>query len=203
MHGLHFRGASRALAGIAVMALSGLAGAADPPPVGNPAGAAPDTPGIYDAHPNPQHANTDDALFVREAALSGAAEVDVGKLAAHKAHSPAVKDFATVMVEDHGKANKQLATAASADGLALDSKPDMDHQVILDQLNKADVGSFDVLYIRGQVMEHQKAAQLYEWIIDNGQDPRLTRYAMDTLPIVLHHLEMAKVIQAQLTGSAP
>jgi len=74
---------------------------------------------------------------------------------------------------------------------------------MMEQLDKADDKAFDTLYIRGQVVEHQKAAQLYEWIIDSGQDPRLTRYAMDTLPIVLHHLEMAKGVLAQLAGAAP
>lgn len=129
--------------------------------------------------------------------------VHAEKLAARKAQNSAVKDFAHVMVTDHDKANEQLATAAAANGLPKAAKPDVDHRVMMEQLDKADDKAFDTLYIRGQVVEHQKAAQLYEWIIDSGQDPRLTRYAMDTLPIVLHHLEMAQGVLAQLAGAAP
>ena len=57
--------------------------------------------------------------------------------------------------------------------------------------------------MRGQVVDHQKTVQLYEWIIDNGQDPRLQSYAMDTLPAVMRHLEMAKALLSRLVGSAP
>jgi putative membrane protein len=80
---------------------------------------------------------------------------------------------------------------------------DKDHKVMLEQLGKVDGRAFDAAYIRGQVVDHQRSAQLYEWIIDSGQDPRLASYAMATLPVVLRHLEMAKALQAQLTGSAP
>ena len=45
--------------------------------------------------------------------------------------------------------------------------------------------------------------QLYEWILANGQDTRLQGYAMETLPGVMRHLEMAKAILANLTGSPP
>jgi putative membrane protein len=177
--------------------------AQNPPPLGNPGGIAPDTPGVYEAHPQKDHPNTADALFAREASLGGAAEVDAAKLAAHKAQSASVKEFANLMVSDHSKANDKLRAAIGDNHIKTSAAPDMDHKVMLDQLNKASGKGFDELYIRGQVMEHQKTAQLYEWIIDSGQDPRLTEYAMQTLPAVLHHLEMAKSLQAQLTGSAP
>lgn len=177
--------------------------AEDPPPVGNPAGMAPDTPGVYEAHPQKNHPNTADALFAREAALGGAAEVEAARLAARKAQSGGVKDFANLMMSDHSKANDKLRAAIESDSIKTSTAPDLDHKVMLDQLSQASGKGFDELYIRGQVMEHQKTAQLYEWIIDSGQDPRLTEYAMQTLPIVLHHLEMARSLQAQLTGSAP
>ena len=193
----------RAVAAAVVLTLGLPAAAADQVPFGNPAGVAPNTPGVYDAHPNLEHPNTADALFAREASLGGMAEVDAARLAARKARNPAVKDFANMMVTDHAKANDQLSAAVSANALRTSMTPDKDHKVMLDQLEKTSGEAFDVLYIRGQVAEHQKAAQLYEWVIDNGEDPRLTRYAMDTLPVVMRHLELAKGIQSQLTGAAP
>lgn len=192
-----------ALAATVLLSSTLPAGAAEPVPLGNPAGVAADTPGIYDAHPNLEHPNNADALFAREAALGGAAEVDAAKIATRKAHSSAVRDFANMMVSDHTKANQRLSAALSANSLPTITTPDMDHKVILDQLAKTEGEAFDVLYIRGQVAEHQKTVQLYEWIIDNGEDPRLRRYAMDTLPGVLRHLELARSVQSQLTGSAP
>jgi putative membrane protein len=135
--------------------------------------------------------------------LGGVAEADAAKLAAHKAQSSGVKDFANLMMSDHSKASDKLRAAIGDNGIKTSTTPDLDHKVMLDQLNQASGKGFDELYILGQVVEHRKAAQLYEWIIDSGQDPRLTEYAMQTLPVVLPHLEMAKSLQAQLTGSAP
>jgi putative membrane protein len=177
--------------------------AADPPPIGNPAGMAPDTPGVYEAHPDANQANTADLIFAHEATLGSMAEVNAGKLAARKAQSQEVKDFANRMVSDHGAAGNRLAALIKSSKLGRAADLDKDHKVMLDQLGKVDGRAFDAAYIRGQVADHQRTAQLYEWIIDNGQDSSLVSYAMETLPVVFRHLEMARALQAQLTGSAP
>ena len=100
-----------------------------------------------------------------------------------------------------------FCTLASADPLPPSATyrnlPTLPFDTMLEQLGKVDGRAFDSAYIRGQDVDHQRTAQLYEWIIDNGQDQRLASYAMETLPVVLRHLEMAKALQAQLTGAAP
>ena len=179
------------------------AAAQNTPSLGNPAGMAPNTPGVYDGHPDPKHPNTADQLFAREATVGGRAEVEAGKLAARKAQNPSVKDFANHMVNAHSSAGDRLAALVKSDGYSVPNPLDMDHRVEMDQLQKATGKAFDELYIRAQITDHQKSAQLYEWIIDNGQDPRLQSFAMDTLPAVLQHLDSAKKILAQLVGSAP
>jgi putative membrane protein len=171
--------------------------------LGNPAGMSPGTPGVYDAHPDPKQSNTADQLFVHEAVIGGQAEVQAGKLAAGKAQSEAVKAFANRMVKEHSQAADHLAGIVKGDAYPRTNPLDMDHKVMMDQLSKANGKAFDELYVRAQLMDHQKTVQLYEWIIGNGQDPRLQAYAMDTLPSLMRHLEMAKGLLAQLTGSAP
>jgi putative membrane protein len=51
------------------------------------------------------------------------------------------------------------------------------------------------------VVDHQQTAHLLEWEIGSGQDPRVGKFAIATLPTVLDHLEMAKQIEAHLTGA--
>jgi putative membrane protein len=194
---------------VSVAALSGASEAAaqntgsNTGSLGNPAGMAPNTPGVYDARPDTKQPNTADQLFAHEAVIGGQAEVQAGKLAARKAQSQAVKDFANQMVSAHSSAGERLTGLLKGGTYPASAQLDTDHRVMMDELGKVNGKAFDERYIRGQIVDHQKSAQLYEWIIDNGQDGRLQTYAMDTLPAVLKHLEMAKGILAQLTGSAP
>src|SRR5262245_8439694 len=59
-----------------------------------------------------------DESFVKEAAMGGLAEVDLGKLAADKAHADAVKQFGRRMVDDHGAANQQLQQLAATKSIS-------------------------------------------------------------------------------------
>jgi putative membrane protein len=167
----------------------------------NPAGMAPDTPANETGKPPAEHANTADQLFVRQAGVGGMAEVDLGKLALQKASNSSVKEFARQMVDDHGKANDKLIPLAKANEVPLRKDLDMDHRVMRDELAKVSGKDFDIIYIRGQVHDHQKTAQLLEWEIGSGQDPRVRSYATAILPTVLTHLRHAQMIQAELTGS--
>src|ERR1700761_3032661 len=49
-----------------------------------------------------------DTAFANKAAIGGMAEVALGKMAASKGISKDVKDFGSMMVMDHGKANNEL-----------------------------------------------------------------------------------------------
>ncbi|HKU08751.1 MAG TPA: DUF4142 domain-containing protein, partial [Bradyrhizobium sp.] len=59
-----------------------------------------------------------------------------------------------------------------------------------------------LMYIRGQIIDHQQTAQLLEYEIGSGQDEQLKSFASQVLPIVMQHLEMAQSIDARLTGTA-
>lgn len=174
---------------------------------GNPAGAAPDTPGVAADRPvaaAPDHLNTVDQLFVRQGTIGGLAEVEMGKLAAERAQGDAVKQFARQMVEDHGKANERLAKLARNDKALLPGKSavDPDQKALRAQLEKLRGADFDSAYIGAQVGAHQTTAQLLEHEIGAGQDMRLKDYAKETLPVVMRHLEMARQIQQELATKA-
>ena len=171
-------------------------------PAGNPAVAAPDTPGAETGLPGP-HANTADQTFIREASLGGRAEVDAGHLAGQRGSSPEVKDFARRMVADHSKGNESLTPLAKSYGVPLPKELDMDHQVMKGQLSKLQGAAFDKAYLQAQVIDHQKTAQLLEYEIGAGQSERVKAYASSMLPTVLDHLEHAQHLMAQLAGTTP
>lgn len=170
--------------------------------IGNPGGAPPNPPG---AQVNPavaQEPNTQDRLFAMLAAAGGAAEVELGTLARGKATAAPAKDFAARMVADHSKANERLKSAAKAAGLTLPDKPDAEHEVIREALEKAPGTQFDRDYLTGQIGDHVKTAQLLAWEINAGNNPDLKRFAMETLPAVLDHLQMAREALARTTATA-
>jgi len=167
---------------------------------GNPAGNLPGTPQIAPGVPAPHQPNQQDRLFVDQASIGGMAEVELGKLVERKSQNTAVKDFARRMIQDHTKANNQLVSLAKQADTPLGSSLDDEHQGVRATLEKLDGHQFDLAYIDGQVQDHQKTAQLLEWEIGSGQDMSLKRFASETLPTVLHHLQMAQDLRAQLTA---
>ena len=56
----------------------------------------------------------DDSSFIMEAAAGGMMEVEVGKIAQQNAANQRVKDFGTMMVTDHGKANDELKSIGTS-----------------------------------------------------------------------------------------
>lgn len=188
---------------ILASALVGLAALPVAAQVSNPAGMAPATPRSQPGRAAPHEPNTQDRLFIQLVAAGGAAEVEAGQAAERKAASSAVKEFGRRMARDHAKANEQLADLARAAKVPLPEKPDPDAQARRAELDTLSGKAFDLAYMRQQIVDHQKTITLLEWEIGSGQDDALQRYATQTLPGVLEHLEMAQGIVAQLTGAAP
>jgi putative membrane protein len=170
---------------------------------GNPGGMSPDTPGLEMAKPAADHSNTQDKLFVRQAAIGNQAEVELGKLAGTKAASQPVREFAQHMIDDHGKSGDQVRKLARGINANIPKELDPEHQTVRAKLEKASGKDFDIAYISSMVQDHQRTANLLQWQISNGQNEALKKYAADTLPDVMEHLEMAKQQYAMLTSGAP
>jgi putative membrane protein len=169
---------------------------------GNPATMAPGTPQSAPGTPAPNQPNENDRLFVYVATIGGRAEVEFGQLAEQKGRAQAVKEFAHQMAADHGQANQQLAQLAQAANLPQPGDLDEEHKTMRAMLDKLSGAEFDLAYIRGQIADHQKTAQLLEWQIGSGRDPQLKGFASQILPVVLRHLQMATAIQYQLAATA-
>jgi len=171
--------------------------------LGNPAGTRPLTPEAPPGHPRPDVLDDQDRLFIRLMGAGGEAEVDAAGLAQGRARSDAVKAFARRMANDHGPANERLGGIARQAQVAWPVPLDPDREAERRALQAAPAEGFDVTYLRGQLVDHQKAVQLLEWEIDSGQDVPLQRYAAETLPTVLDHLREVQQLMASVGGAAP
>jgi putative membrane protein len=141
-------------------------------------------------------ADSGDATFAKKAAIGGMAEVALGKLALSKTSDKSIKDFATMMVDDHGKANEELMTVAKGKNMMLPATVDAEHQAKMDSLKSLSGAAFDKGYVAVMVEGHQKTLDLMQMEASNGKDAELKAFAAKTAPVVKMHLDMITKIQS-------
>jgi putative membrane protein len=134
----------------------------------------------------------DDKKFVKKSALGGMTEVELGKLAAEKASSDAVKKFGQRMVDDHSKANDQLKQFAGKSSIEVPAALDSKHQSRVDKLAKLSGPEFDKAYLKDQVKDHEHDVDEFKSEAQYGSDPNIKQFAMQTLPTLQEHLNVVK-----------
>lgn len=143
-----------------------------------------------------------DTAFAIKAAQGGLAEVKLGRLAAEKGSSADVKAFGQQMVDDHGKANEQLRSAAESVGMTLPSDVNGKQQAMYDRLSKLSGAQFDSAYVKGMMMDHQEDIKEFKKESESGTDEKIKSFASQTLPVIQGHLDKLKAIQPNLSSSS-
>ena len=143
-----------------------------------------------------------DKTFAMHAAQGGLAEVQMGKLAAQNASSPDVKQFGQKMADDHGKANEELMSWASKNGVTLPTDLDAKHKADQDKLAKLSGAAFDHAYMTAMVADHNKDVAEFKKASTTAKNADLKAWAAKTLPTLEEHQKMAKDTSAKVKGSA-
>lgn len=130
---------------------------------------------------------TDAAHFVQQAAQGGRFEVDSSNLVLLKGVTGKMKDFAQMMLDDHGKANAELEKLAKAKGLSMPSALDTQHQAKLDELSKLDGAELESAYRSAQIQAHDDALRLFQDASEHCSDKELREFAKSTLPTLQKH----------------
>jgi putative membrane protein len=192
------------MVGSAVFGLSVATLASQTPSTNQP---KPTTQAPATAAPQPaeRSKSTADEPFVKEVAMGGMAEVELGQLASDKGTNPRVKEFAQQMVTDHGKANDELKSIAGSKNISLPMALDAKHKATKERLAKLTGVAFDRAYINEMVTDHRAAAAAFKRESQSGKDPEIKAFAAKTLPTVEGHMKMVQDIQRELmtTGSRP
>jgi putative membrane protein len=139
-----------------------------------------------------------DTRFIKEAAMGGMEEVQLGQLAVQKASNGDVKSFGQRMVDDHTKANSQLQQIASQKGVTVASKLSAPKQKDVDKLSKLNGAAFDRSYMSMMVKDHVKDVSDFQKASKNAKDSDVKSFASATLPTLQDHLKMAKDISSAL-----
>jgi putative membrane protein len=136
-----------------------------------------------------------DKTFATKAAAGGAAEVELGRLAAQSASDAKVKEFGQRMVADHTLANQELQQIAKAQSLTLPTRPDAADSATEQKLRNLKGQAFDAAYMRDMLQDHRKDIADFSKEAETGRDPALKAFAQKTLPTLQQHLQMAEAAQ--------
>ena len=136
----------------------------------------------------------DDLAFVEKASQAGMFEVRSSELAIKRGVGSAEQAFAKQMIEDHTKANAQLAALAGKKGIVIASDLDKKHQEMLDSLGTATDKEFAKDYVAAQLKGHKQAVDLFSDESKEGKDVDLRAFAAETLPTLEAHLEHVKKV---------
>ncbi len=128
-----------------------------------------------------------DSTFVMKAAVGGMLEVESSNLALQNATNDRVKAFATMMVNDHTKANEELKALATGRGMMLPTTLPPDKQMHIDGMKKMQGKGFDKHYVKMMMDDHKKDVSEFEMQSTGGNDEALKAFAAKTLPVLKMH----------------
>jgi putative membrane protein len=139
--------------------------------------------------------------FIKDAAMGGMAEVELGKIAAEKATNSQVKEFGQRMQKDHGKANDELKKLASDKAVELPKELEGKHKSTVERLSKLAGNEFDREYMRVMVDDHKETVDKFQREAKSGKDADVKNFASKSLPTLKEHLALAQTTRQQVRGA--
>ena len=143
---------------------------------------------------------TDETTFLKAAAVGGLMEVEAANAAATRTKNSAVKDFATLMLKDHGKANQEVARLSSKLSVAIPKTLPEEHAQHLRELQRLNDHKFDQQYITMMLSDHAKTVKLFR-AAQTLKNPDVKAFAAKTLPVIQAHYDKAVAIGKTLNLS--
>jgi len=131
--------------------------------------------------------SADDKKFIEKATIGGMFEVQSSRIAQMKQVSRGTLDFAQMMVDGHGKANRELDRIATEKGFTPPTRVDAAHEKKLVELQKLDGEQFERDYRSAQATAHDDAIELFERYSTKADDTDLRAFITRTLPTLREH----------------
>lgn len=145
-----------------------------------------------------QHLSRQDQQWLDYAATDNQAEIEECLLAEKKAHSPALKAFARLMVDDHVNIESQLAALVNGQSFSVPNGAGQKNAKTLSEMESLQGAQFDHRFLEHQISDHSDDLGKFSDEIRATQNPDIRSYASETLPILQQHLELAKAVKASL-----
>ena len=142
------------------------------------------------------------AQFLTETAHDSTSELELSRIAMDKAQDPRVKQYAQMIVQDHQRANQELAQLGKAKGVNVPDRPDELHGKTATYLNQLSGPQFDQEYMSCMVADHAKILSKFQDKAARAQDPQVRAWAQSQIPSLQMHLDQAREINRGLGGGS-
>ena len=140
-----------------------------------------------------------DKRFLENAAQSNKTEIEGSQLAKTKTKNPDILSFAEKLIEDHTKANSELAALAKSKGVEVPNEPSIMEKGKLKYLSTRDGAGFDESFVNNiGIAAHEVTIKLFETAAKEAKDPEIKQFAQKMLPELNMHLEHAKELKAKV-----
>ncbi len=150
------------------------------------------SPAFASSHSKHAKKTITDQAFVKEAAIGGMTQVQLGNLAKEKASSNDVKQFGERMAADHAKAGDELKQLAEQQQIALPTDLDAKHKATVDRLSKLSGAAFDQAYMKEMVSDHKHNVSVFKKESTAAKDADVKSFASRTLPTLEDHRKLAE-----------
>ena len=130
--------------------------------------------------------------FLVQAAVCENAEIEISKLAASRANSKAVKDFAEMMVKEHKASYDKLAGLLKDRKIGVVAGTEKETRDAISKLKELEGAAFDRAYLKQVIDNHKKALSMCEAQVEKGTQNDIKAHAKDCLPHVRDHLKKAE-----------
>jgi putative membrane protein len=131
-------------------------------------------------------------------ASHGMLEQELSKLAQSKAATPAVKNMATQLVQQHADMSNSLKSLADRKGIVLPTGLSNEQQEQSKKLAGLTGTQFDKQYTEAIVNAHQEDIDSFDDMSEDAYDGDIRGYAAKYLPVLKEHLESAQQVQEQV-----
>jgi putative membrane protein len=154
-----------------------------------------------DRGPGARNSSTQDAEFLRDAAMANMTEIELGQAAQQNAQSDEVRRYGQRMVDDHGKAQFELRPLARRLNVDIPERLDGHHQDMVSRLSQKTGPSFDRDYVSMMANDHQTVVSKFEDAAQNASDNDVRAFANKMLPTLREHLRMAQDLNGRNRGT--
>jgi putative membrane protein len=134
--------------------------------------------------------------YVAMAGSSDMYEIESSRLALQRATTPAVREFAQMMIDHHTMTTQQVMQAAQAAGMTPPPPSLLPPQrAMLDELQPVTAGAaFERMYLSQQRMAHRMALALHSNYASNGDTAQLRQTASSAVPIIQQHIDRLQAL---------